>query len=437
MSQIQWWGGAECTINRVGDGYHNQLFRTGHAERLDDLNAIAGLGIRCVRFPVLWEQHWRGSGEYDFTWADLRMQRLRELNLEPIVGLIHHGSGPNHTHLLCDRFAPGLAHFATAVAKRYPWVKHYTPVNEPLTTARFSALYGHWYPHARDPRSFARALLTQTLATQQSMAAIRRVNPHAELIQTEDVGTVFSTPGLAYQADFENERRWLSLDLLYGRVTKTHPLCRYLVDVCGCDRDELALVARHPCIPDVIGLNYYVTSDRFLDERVEHYPERGLGGNGRHRYADVEAVRVLEEGIVGHERTIEILAQRYRTPLALTEVHLGCTEEEQVRWISEAWSAALRARSRGIDIRAVTAWSLFGAFDWNSLVTQNAGCYEAGAFDVRHTPPRPTLLAETIRKFADGVLPIETEAGWWKRKERLLYPSYRSELPRGLASDAA
>ncbi|WP_206667357.1 hypothetical protein, partial [Salmonella enterica] len=67
------------------------------------------------------------------------MQRLK---LRPIVGLVHHGSGPPHTHLLDPAFAAGLAAFAGEVARRFPWVEDYTPVNEPLTTARFSALYG-------------------------------------------------------------------------------------------------------------------------------------------------------------------------------------------------------------------------------------------------------------------------------------------------------
>lgn len=438
MKDVEWWGGAECTINRVGDTYHEQLVRTGHADRLEDLDHIASLGVRRVRFPLLWEQHWRGGNEYDFSWADSRMRRLHALNLEPIIGLVHHGSGPNHTHLLCEQFAPGLAHFASAVAKRYPWVKSYTPVNEPLTTARFSALYGHWYPHARDPKSFVRALLTQTRATQSAMQAIRAVNPLAELVQTEDVGTIFSTPNIAYQAEFENQRRWLSLDLLCGRVTRQHPLYRYLVDVGGCSRDELQHIARRPCPPDVIGVNYYVTSDRFLDERVEHYPECWRGGNGRHRYADVEAVRVLDDGIVGHERTLEMIAKRYERPLAITEVHLGCTEEEQVLWLTEAWTAALRARSKGIDVRAVTAWSLFGAFDWNSLVTRCAGHYEPGAFDVRYSPPRATLVAETIRRYAiERAFPLETGAGWWRSPERLLYPPHRSSCVDGLTSDAA
>jgi dTDP-4-dehydrorhamnose reductase len=45
--------------------------------------------------------------------------------------------------------------FARAVAQRYPWVDSYTPVNEPLTTARFSGMYGHWYPPGRDGFTFA------------------------------------------------------------------------------------------------------------------------------------------------------------------------------------------------------------------------------------------------------------------------------------------
>jgi hypothetical protein len=62
---------------------------------------------------------------------------------------VHHGSGPRHTDLLDPAFATGLADYAGAVAARYPWVTDWTPVNEPLTTARFAALYGFWYPHAR------------------------------------------------------------------------------------------------------------------------------------------------------------------------------------------------------------------------------------------------------------------------------------------------
>ena len=144
--------------------------------------------------------------------------------MTPIVGLTHHGSGPRSTSLIDPSFAEGLAQFAEAVAERYPWVEYYTPVNEPLTTARFSGLYGHWYPHGRDPLTFARALLTQCRAVVLSMQAIRKVNPNAKLIQTEDLGKVFSTPLLTSQAEMENERRWLSFDLLCGCLDTSKPM---------------------------------------------------------------------------------------------------------------------------------------------------------------------------------------------------------------------
>src|SRR5690606_32567100 len=121
-----------------------------------------------------------------------------------------------------------------------------------------------------------------------------------QLVQTEDLGTVFSTPRLAYQAEFENHRRWLSWDLLFGRVQERHPLYGYLVDRAGIDPSELARINANMCRPDIVGINYYVTSDRFLDDRVELYPPGTIGCNGRHTYADVEAVRVLPDGIRGH-----------------------------------------------------------------------------------------------------------------------------------------
>ena len=109
------------------------------------------------------------------------------------------------------------------MAERYPSVDAYTPVNEPVTTARFSALYGLWYPHHRDDRSFVRAVLNQMLGTALAMQEIRKINPDARLIQTDDLGYTTTPPRLRYQADFENTRRWLSFDLLTGRVTRvTH-----------------------------------------------------------------------------------------------------------------------------------------------------------------------------------------------------------------------
>ena len=299
------------------------------------------------------------------------MDRLRALGLQPIVGLVHHGSGPRYTDLLDPEFPGKLADYALRVARRYPWVNAWTPVNEPVTTARFAGLYGHWYPHRRSDRSFVRALLNQMQAVRAAMRAIRSVNPGAGLIQTDDVGHVSSTRRLHYQAEFENERRWLSFDLLAGRVGPAHRLWDFLRHH-GAELDELMSFVEEPCPADVIGLNAYVTSERFLDHRLERYPDELKGGNGRDAYVDVEAVRVRGAHIGGFRARLSEAHARYGGALAITEVHLGCTREEQMRWLVEAWNAAVDARSDGIDVRAVTAWAAFGSSDWASLVTREA-----------------------------------------------------------------
>ena len=422
---LELWAGVECTVNRVGDQYFDQLERNGHATRIDDLDLFASLGVRAIRYPVLWERIAPdGLEQANWSWADERLGRLRELGIQPIVGLVHHGSGPRHTSLVDSDFPEKLAEFARAVAKRYPWVDSYTPVNEPLTTARFSGMYGHWYPHGRDDLTFARALLMQCRAIVLSMQAIREVNPNAQLVQTEDLGKIYSTPLLAYQAELENERRWLSLDLLCGCLTRDRPMWDYLRS-CGVEEAELNWFLDNPCPPDVLGINHYVYSDRLLDERLERYPPQFHGGNGLHAYTDIEAVHVIAEGPTEPRLLLQETWERYGRTIAVTEAHLGSTREEQLRWLKEIWDAAKSLRQEGVDVRAVTAWSLLGTYDWNCLVTRMNGHYESGVFDVRSPQPRPTAIAQMLRDLAAGREPnhpLLDAPGWWRRPERLFYP---------------
>jgi len=141
---IQLWGGVECTVNRVGDRHFNQLELSGHWHREADLERFAELGIRTLRFPLLWETLAPQSLDHiDWSWPDARLAKLKALGIRPIVGLLHHGSGPAYTSLIDPAFPEKLSRFAALIARRYPWVDAYTPINEPLTTARFSGLYGH------------------------------------------------------------------------------------------------------------------------------------------------------------------------------------------------------------------------------------------------------------------------------------------------------
>jgi dTDP-4-dehydrorhamnose reductase len=428
---LELWGGVECTVNRVGDRYIRQLERNAHSERVEDLDRFASLGIRAIRYPVLWEHIAPfGLASADWTWPDERLARLRELNVTPIVGLVHHGSGPIDTSLVDPSFPDKLAEYALAVARRYPWVEHWTPVNEPLTTARFSGMYGLWYPHGRDERTFRECLFNECRGIVLAMRAIRSVNPSAKLIQTDDLGKTYSTPALEYQAYFNNELRWLAWDLLCGRVDESHYLWEWLADRCKATSAEILWFRDNPCPPDVIGVNHYITSERFLDEDLDDYPAHHHGGNGRHRYADVEAARVLAQPTGGIGPLLHECWSRYGLPIAVTEAHIDARREDQLRWLAEIWRACEAARDSGVDVRAVTVWGMLGLYDWNSLLTDVRDYYESGAFDIRGGKPRPTAVAHFMRELGSGDVPAHPVLcgnGWWKRDDR--FSTHPRQIP--------
>jgi dTDP-4-dehydrorhamnose reductase len=415
------WGGIECTINRIGNTFRDQLQYCGHYTRTGDIEHIAGLGIRALRYPVLWERHQPVKGQViDWSWTEKQLQKIGSNKITPIVGLIHHGSGPAYTNLMSDNFATGLAEYAQQVVSRFPWLEYFTPVNEPLTTARFSGLYGYWYPHHTDARSFAIMLLNQVKAIVLAMQAIRRINPAAKLVQTEDLTKIHSTDLLSYQAVFENERRWLTYDLLCGKMDQEHPLWGYLLSL-GIKESQLFFFTEHPCVPDIMGLNYYVTSERYLDEDLAAYPLHTHGGNGIHTYADVEAVRVKKPA--GIKKLLLEAWGRFRLPLAITEAHLHCDETEQGRWFKEIWDGCCLVMEGGVNIKAVTAWSLLGAYDWVSLLTKNEQIYECGVFDISNNVLRPTLTAGLIASLASHGCyehPLFEQKGWWHHNNRLI-----------------
>ena len=424
-SRLEMWGGVECTVVRVGDDYRDQSEETGHSDRSDDIDLIADLGVTSVRYPILWESIAPESlDDLDFSWTDERLAMLRERGITVVGGLLHHGSGPRYTNLLDPEFPGKLAEYAAKVAARYPWIKMWTPVNEPLTTARFSALYGHWYPHSKDYAAFLRALVNECRGTLEAMRAIRAIIPDARLVQTEDMGKCFSTAPLRYQAEFENDRRWLSLDLQCGLIDSKHKMHQRLIGA-GIGAEEIEAFAGGEAKPDIIGINHYLTSERFLDHRLHLYPGHDVGGNGRDTYVDAEAVRVKRcDGDTGFAPRLREVWERYRLPLAITEVHHGCHRDEQLRWFVEVWKSAEQLRQEGVDLRAVTIWSIFGNVDWRSLLTQKNGVYDTGAFDVRGGTPRPTIVAKAAKALARGAHfdhPVLDSPGWWRRPPRL-YP---------------
>jgi dTDP-4-dehydrorhamnose reductase len=416
-STVEVWGGLECTINRVGDNYFDQLEYSGHYDRLSDLDLIASLGVKMLRYPVIWEKHQaKKDEEVDWTRTERYLNHLTALGISPIAGLVHHGSGPKYVNFYDGSFEEGLAVYARKVAEKFPWLEFYTPVNEPLTTARFCGMYGHWYPHKKSDYDFFKVLLSECKATIMAMKAIREVNPNAKLIQTDDLGKCHSTPLLKYQAEHENERRWVSYELLSGKLTPDKHMYQFMVGV-GITEEELNYFLENSCPPDICGFNYYLTSERYLDDDLSKYPECYHGGNGRHSYADVHTALVKIDQETGAYNLLKEAAERLQLPLAITECHLYSPREEQMRWFNDMWNTANKLKQEGVDIRAITAWALFGLHGWNKLCTQPYGEYEPGVFNLNSGVPRPTAMVaylQALTRDQNYAHPVLETEGWWK-----------------------
>ncbi|MGA9649166.1 hypothetical protein [Pedobacter sp.] len=427
------WGGIECTINRLGDEYFDQLAFAGHYGREADIPKIVGLGIQRIRYPVLWETHQpEREAIIDWSGTAAALEEFRHNGVGVIAGLVHHGCGPVYVNLTDNSFEKGLADYAYLVAERFPWLEYYTPVNEPLTTARFCGLYGLWHPHKKTDETFLRILMSECRATRAAMKAIRKVNPQAKLIQTEDLGETHCTPFLRSQANFENQRRWLSMDLLCGKVNPTHPLWEYITEN-GISPQELEEIAGEPCMPEIYGVNYYITSERYLDENLEIYPEHTHGGSGSVRYADVEAVRSPNAVLSGVDMLLRAAFDRYNIPVALTEVHLHCGREDQLKWLMQIDFKARRLEAEGVNMVAITAWSLLGSFGWRNLLTTGFEDYEPGAFDLSKGLLRPTALADLVQAIATGETyahPAVQGRGWWETTGRFAYGSNDFKVPK-------
>lgn len=410
MRRLEIWASPEPTIVRLdNDRVRDQTEETGHCERDDDIERLAALKVCGSRYPVLWESvRPLRDVEGDYAWSRRRIDALQSHGIEPIITLLHHGSGPRYTNLVDDAFPELFAEYAEATARRFPEVRRWTPINEPLTTARFSTLYGVWYPNLRDNCAFARAMVNQARAILLAFARIRSVIPTAELLLTEDLQSYRAANRAAIDyVEYKRERSRLSLDLLCGNVRPGHALWTHLVEDCAIAPSALEQIRRLARPPDLMGWNYYPNSERFVTS------EPSSPGHD-----NVALVDVAPE-LLNPRQLLRDAWRRFRIPMALSEVHVYGSESERVRWLLQRYDDVVALRSEGVDIRALGAWAAFGMIDWNSLLQTRAGCAEDGIYTcgAPGRPPEPTAVADALRSLSSGVRPNTNPLpGWWERR---------------------
>jgi beta-glucosidase/6-phospho-beta-glucosidase/beta-galactosidase len=359
--------GIENSIPTINNGRTrvDQMEVCGHYERWrEDFDCVQEIGIQFLRYGPPIHKTFLAPGKYDWEFADLTFAELKRRDITPIVDLCHFGVPDWIGNFQNPDFAPLFATYAAAFAERYPWVQLYTPVNEMFICAIFSAKYGWWNEQMRTDRSFVTALKNIVKGNVLAMTQILKRRPDAIFIQSESSEYFHAdSPAAIGPAEIMNSRRFLSLDLNYGRRVDSE-MYEYLMDN-GMTREEYHFFLhnrlKQHCI---LGNDYYYTNEH----RV--HPDGLTEASGE---------------VFGYTEITRQYYDRYRLPVMHTETNLkeGPNGNEAVQWLWKEWASVLRLRNDGIPTVGFTWYSLTDQVDWDTaLREQNGNVNPLGLFDL-------------------------------------------------------
>ena len=367
MANFMFCTGIENSIPTIHGGRTriDQMELSSHYRRWrEDFDLVQDLGLQYLRFGPALHRTFLAPGKYDWEFTDLALNDLRNRDINPIVDLCHFGVPDWIGNFQNPDFPELFAGYAAAFAERYHWVQLYTPVNEMFVCAVFSALYGWWNEQMTSDRSFVTALKHIVKANVCAMREILKRRPDAIFIQSESSEYFHAdSPASIGPAEIMNARRFLSLDLNYGRRVDSE-MYEYLMDN-GMTRDEyhffLGNRLKQHCI---LGNDYYCTNEH----RV--HPDSTTEASGE---------------VFGYCEITRQYYNRYGLPVMHTETNIveGPTGQEAVNWLWKEWANVLRLRNVGIPTVGFTWYSLTDQVDWDSaLREQNGRVNPLGLYDL-------------------------------------------------------
>ncbi len=342
----------------------DEMEKSGHYEHWRrDFELVKEMGIEFLRYgPPYFSAH-IGPGKYDWNFTDEVFIAMREMGITPIVDLCHFGVPDWIGNFQNPDWPLHFAEYAKAFAKRFPWVKLYTPVNEIFIAAMFSAKYGWWNERLTDHQAFVTALKHLCQANTMAMNEIIKIQCDAVFIQSESSEYFHAEePSCQPQAQFLNQKRFLSLDLTYGYPINVM-MYEYLLNN-GMTKDEYHwfgnnfgnyLKAR--C---VMGNDYYITNEHMV------HPDGTTSASGE----------IFGYAVITHQ-----YYRRYKLPVMHTETNI--LEPLSVGWLKKQWANAYRLKQDGVPFLGFTWYSLIDQVDWDSALRDDAGKVNAlGLYDL-------------------------------------------------------
>jgi uncharacterized protein (DUF362 family) len=372
--------GAAARVDQLELTFHYRHYK-------EDLELVRALGLRYLRYGPPYYRVQLGPERYDWEFTDAAFGEMRALGIVPIADLCHFGVPDWIGDFQNPEFPAHFAAYARAFAERFPWVRLYTPINEIYVCAKLSTLAGFWNERRKnDERAFVTALKHLCKANLLAIAQILEVRPDAVFVQSESAeyfhagAADASTLG---RSRFENERRFLSFDLLYSTPPSAE-IGRYLFDH-GMSREEYDWFMHHGLDGRIVmGNDFYEQNEQVVGARGELKPA----------------------GEVFGWQTITLdYYRRYGRPVMHTETNTR-NADEAPRWLWKEFFNVRNLRQRGVPVLGFTWYSLLDQVDWNAALERDFGVVSAvGLFDLNRKPrPVAAAYSELLRSFADEPL---------------------------------
>lgn len=343
-------------------------------------------GIEFLRYgPPYYKTH-TGPGTYDWDFTDATFNRLKELDITPIVDLLHFGVPDWMGNFQNPEFPELFAEYAGAFAERFPDLQLYTPINEIFITALFSAQYGWWNERLTSDRAFVTALKHLCKANVMAMHAILKVRPDAIFIQSESSEYFHPMrPEVQKQANFLNRKRFLALDLTYGYPISVQ-MYEYMLQNGMTSGEYYWFEQNQVKARCIMGNDYYATNEHLV------LPNGTTEGSGD----------VFGYYVITHQ-----YYNRYRLPIMHTETNMKMPDS--VNWLYRQWANLHRLKQDGVPIVGFTWYSLTHQVDWDTALREDNGrIHEVGLYDLeRNITPVGKAYKRLIEQWKD-VLAAET-----------------------------
>lgn len=343
--------GIENSYPKIEGGIRvDEMEKCGHYARWkEDLALVHDMKLHYLRWGPPIHRTFLAPGRYDWDWTDDVVREMDRLHIEPIMDMLHFGLPDWLGDFQNTEFPHYFAEYVGAAAERYRKIEYWTPVNEILITALFSAKYGWWNERRTDDPAFIRAVINICKANLLAMQAILKQVPDAIFVQSESTEyTHPSNPKMIPQADFYNERRFLPLDFTYGHPVSA-PMYRFLVANGMTEDDYQFFMTQNYKFRCIMGTDYYVTNEHLLK------PDGNTCAAGE---------------FFGYYVIAKQYYDRYGLPIMHTETNIW-EEQGAAQWLWKEWANMLQLRRDGVPIVGFTWYSLTDQMDWDTALRED------------------------------------------------------------------